>query len=109
MQKLRRDFELFQQEKEESVIDYCGRVQKLANDMKANGETVTESKIVEEILRTLLDTFNYKVVAIEECRDLSTMTIDDLPATLEAHEQRIEKNNDSRASSKGSSQSQERQ
>ncbi|CAL9023491.1 unnamed protein product, partial [Prunus brigantina] len=65
------------------VSDYFTRTLALANQMKANGEEMKELQIVEKILRTLTDRFEGKVTAIEETRDLSTLTVDELQGSLQ--------------------------
>ena len=57
--------------------------------MKTNGEVITKLEIVEKILHTLCDTFDYNVFTIEESQYHSAMIVDDLQATLEALEQRF--------------------
>jgi hypothetical protein len=57
--------------------------------MKVNGEACTEKQKVEKLLRSLTFRFEHIVVAIKESHDLSTMTIDELTGTLQAHEQRM--------------------
>ncbi|XP_021823771.1 uncharacterized protein LOC110765027 [Prunus avium] len=89
LQTLRRQFELLQMERKESISDYFSRTLSLANQMKANGEDMKELLIVEKILRTLTDRFEGKVTAIEETRDLSTLTVDELQGSLQAYEQRL--------------------
>ena len=61
-------------------------MQKHLNDMRSNGETISETKVIEKILRTLIDWFDYVTATIDESKDLSTMAIDELQGFLETHE-----------------------
>ena len=72
----------------EDVSTYITRVQTVANQLKRNGEALTDARVVEKILRSLTEKFENVVCAIEESRNLGEMTVDDLAGSLEAHEQR---------------------
>ena len=48
---------------------------------------MSEVKIVEKILRTLTEKFNYIVCSIEESKDISQLTVDELQSSLLVHEQ----------------------
>lgn len=89
LQTLRRQFELLQMERKESISDYFSRTLAIVNQMKANGEAIADLQVVEKILRTLTERFEGKVTAIEESRDLSAMTVDELMGSLQAYEQRL--------------------
>ncbi|KAE8671027.1 hypothetical protein F3Y22_tig00112000pilonHSYRG00251 [Hibiscus syriacus] len=52
------------------------------------GKSLTEARVVEKILRSLTDNFENVVCAIEESKDLATLTVNELTGSLEAHEQR---------------------
>ena len=54
----------------------------LANETFALGEKITESKIVQKVLRSLLSRFSMKVMAIEEANDITTMKLDELFGSL---------------------------
>ncbi|XP_073219452.1 uncharacterized protein [Cicer arietinum] len=53
LQMLRRQYELLQMEEDEDVANYFNRVQVVVNQMRTNGESLTEVVIIEKILRTL--------------------------------------------------------
>jgi len=74
-------------EDSEKVADYFNRLQLLVNQIKSCGEAFTDISVVEKVLRTLSDKFDNVVTTIEECgRDMKTLSIKELQATLEAHE-----------------------
>ncbi|XP_051144003.1 uncharacterized protein LOC127260332 [Andrographis paniculata] len=85
LQTLRRKYKLLQMEPSETIKAYVARVQSMTNNMKTNGETLTEQNKVEKILRTLTSRFEHIVAAIEEGNDTSTMTVKQLFGSLWAH------------------------
>ncbi|CAJ2653926.1 unnamed protein product [Trifolium pratense] len=90
LQHLRRQYELLGMMDKESIGEYFTRLQTLVNSMKNYGETVSDQQVIEKVLRTLNPQFDHIVVAIEESKDLSTMTVNELHSSLEAHEQRLQ-------------------
>ncbi|XP_004513353.1 uncharacterized protein [Cicer arietinum] len=76
-------------ENNENVTDYFNRVETITNQMKDNGEVMTEVVIIENILRTLTQRYDHIVVAIEESKNLDTMKLEDLQSSLKAHELRV--------------------
>ncbi|XP_073221493.1 uncharacterized protein [Cicer arietinum] len=94
LQMLRRQYELLQMEEDEVVADYFNRVQVVVNQMRTNGESLTEVVIIEKILRTLTQRYNHIMVAIEESKDLDKMKVEDLQGSLEAHELRVQREDD---------------
>ena len=61
----------------------------LSNQMARNGESVTDLMKVEKVLRTLAPRFDHTVVALKESKDLDSMKIEELQASVEAHELRL--------------------
>ncbi|KAG6394895.1 hypothetical protein SASPL_145486 [Salvia splendens] len=85
LQALRRDFEILEMKVGETITTYFARVMTIANQMRSYGEQMSESTIVEKILRTLTERFNYIVVLIEESKDIDSLTIDELQSSLVVH------------------------
>ena len=53
LQTLRGELERMQMKESETVSDYITHVQKVVNQLTRNGETVTDARVVEKILRSL--------------------------------------------------------
>ncbi|KAJ9554165.1 hypothetical protein OSB04_018210 [Centaurea solstitialis] len=89
LQALRREFEVLEMKESETITDYFGRVMSVANNMRNNGENLQDIQIVEKILRTLTERFNYIVVSIEEAKDIDRLSVDELQSSLIVHEQKF--------------------
>ncbi|XP_074378049.1 uncharacterized protein LOC141719571 [Apium graveolens] len=89
LQRLRRTFEVLEMKAGEGVTGYFARVMETVNDMRNCGETMNDVKIVEKILRSLTENFNYVVCSIEESKDIDALTVDELQASLLVHERKV--------------------
>ncbi|KAK2365584.1 putative mitochondrial protein [Trifolium repens] len=97
LQALRRQYEMMQMNEQETISEYLARMLALTNLMKSCGEAMTDKVKIEKILRTLTEKFDHIVVAIEESKDLATMKIEELQASLEAHELRVKQRSSNKA------------
>jgi dGTP triphosphohydrolase len=91
LQTLRGEFETLRIKESEGVLDYITRVEMVVNQLKRNGEEISENRVVEKILRSLTNDFENVVYTIEESKNLAEMTVDELSSSLETHEQRKKK------------------
>ncbi|XP_076900590.1 uncharacterized protein LOC143554788 [Bidens hawaiensis] len=89
LQRLRRDFETLEMKEGEGVTEYFGRVMTVANDMRNWGDDMPDVKVVEKILRSLTENFNFVVCMIEESKDIDMMTVDELQSSLLVHEPKL--------------------
>lgn len=91
LQSLRRDFETLFMKNSESVQDFLSRVSGIVSQMKSYGEEVGDEIVVSKVLRSLPSKFDHVVAAIEESKDLSVFSFDQLMGSLQSHESRINK------------------
>jgi gag-polypeptide of LTR copia-type/Domain of unknown function (DUF4219) len=86
---LRRQIQNVRMLESQRVREYYNQIVELMNQMRALGEAeLTEQKIVEKILISLPEPFDSIVTAIEESKDLTTLPVQQLISSLEAHEER---------------------
>ena len=78
LQALRREFETLEMKAGEGVFEYFSRVLSVANKMRTHGEQMQDITVVEKILRSLSEKFNYVVCSIEESKDIDQLSIDEL-------------------------------
>ncbi|GAV87267.1 UBN2 domain-containing protein, partial [Cephalotus follicularis] len=84
---LRIEYANLKMKASESVKDFVSRLMEIVNQMKIYGKKFTDQIVVEKVLISLTENFDSKISAIEESKDLSTLTVIDLIKSLQAHEQ----------------------
>ncbi|KAL8132856.1 hypothetical protein AgCh_008366 [Apium graveolens] len=103
LQSLRREFENLKMKDSEIIKDYSSQIIRLVNELKSNGENVTDQRVVEKILVSLSEKFDTVVTVIEESKDLTQLTVSKLIASLQIYEGRMSRRNE--ASGEGAFQS----
>jgi len=81
----------------ESISDYHTRIMVIVNKMRRNGETLSDARITEKILKSLYPKFDFVIVVIEESKEVDKLTVDELMSSFQAHEQKIVQRNGDKA------------
>ena len=76
--------------KEETIGKFNARLCDIANKMFMLGEKMPEAKLVRKTLRSLPIRFAYKVTAIEEAKDVTTLKLEELMGSLRMFEMNFE-------------------
>jgi hypothetical protein len=63
----------------------------IANKMRIYGQQMRDVTIMEKLLRSLTDKFNYIICSIKESKDIDVLLIDELQSSLIVHEQKFQK------------------
>ncbi|KAL6209674.1 hypothetical protein ACLB2K_020614 [Fragaria x ananassa] len=88
LQSLRREFHNLKMRESECIQDYSSLVTEVVNQMRTLGEDLSDQKVVEKILISLTEKYDPIVGAIEESKDISSLSIEQLMGSLKSHEQR---------------------
>ncbi|KAK3039924.1 hypothetical protein RJ639_027759 [Escallonia herrerae] len=91
LQSLRKDLENMKMKEDESLKDYSSRFLELINQIKTHGEDISDRRIVEKTLISLPEKFDPIVAVIEETKYLSTLSVQEVMASLKSYEQRMPK------------------
>ena len=96
---LNRQYELFRIAQGEAIQDMHTRFTSIINEMYSLGEIVPNKKAVRKLLSVLHETWESKVEAINEARDLDTLAMDELIGNLITYE--LKKNQEQEIGGKG--------
>ncbi|KAI5323652.1 hypothetical protein L3X38_032724 [Prunus dulcis] len=88
LQSLWREFDNLLMKDSESIQVFFTKVSGIVNQIKCYGDTIPDRKIVEKTLRSLPPKYDHVAAAIEESKDLSTLSVHELIGSLEAHEKK---------------------
>lgn len=83
LQFLRRDFESAIMKGNKTVQAYLARISCIVSQMRAYNDKVDDEVVVAKILRSLSSKFDHVVATIEESKDLSTYSVDELMGCLQ--------------------------
>ena len=83
---LNRQYELFRMAEGETIQDMHTRFTSIINEMYSLGEIVPNGKAVRKLLSVLPETWESKVEAITEARDLDSLGMDELIGNLIIYE-----------------------
>ena len=73
----------------ETLNEFSSRFMELVNQMKSYGEEISDKRIVEKLLISLPNKFDPIVAVIEETKDLSLLSVQELFGSLKTYEQRL--------------------
>jgi len=79
-------YELFRMKEDESIETMYSRFQTLVSGLQLLKKSYVASDHVNKILRSLPAKWRPKVTAIEEAKDLHTLSVEDLISSLKCHE-----------------------
>jgi len=85
---LMRKYELFEMGDRETVMDMYTRFTHVTNELKSLGKSFTTEELVRKILRFLPRSWEAKVTAIQEAKDMRKITLDELIGNLQTYELR---------------------
>ncbi|XP_038896515.1 keratin, type II cytoskeletal 2 epidermal-like [Benincasa hispida] len=88
LQTLRGEFESLQMKETEVIAEYHTKVMAVVNQLRQNGEEITDVHVMEEVLRSLNIKFEIIATTIEETQDLKNMTIEQFIGSLQAYEEK---------------------
>ena len=80
------DFELFHMKPSETVVDMYTRFTDVVNGLKSLGKSFSDFELVNKVLRSLSKTWDSKVTAIQESKNLNHFPLEELIGSLITYE-----------------------
>ncbi|KAL4272072.1 hypothetical protein GQ457_13G024560 [Hibiscus cannabinus] len=85
---LRREYEMLRMKESESVKEYADRLMMIVNQIRLLGEDLPEKRVVEKVLVSLPEKFEFKISSLEDSKDISQLSLAELVNSLQAVEQK---------------------
>ena len=82
-------YKMFKMQSYETIGDIFTRFSEITNNLQSLGKSYSSSDLVRKILRSLTPNWEKKTTAIEEAKDLSTYSLEDLIGNLTSYEVQI--------------------
>ena len=82
LQRLSTSFEEIRMDEDDSFNEFYAKLKDIMTLAFNLGEQILKSKIVRKILRSLLERFHAKIIAIEELKDLYSIPLTELIGNL---------------------------
>ncbi|KAL3502352.1 hypothetical protein ACH5RR_036801 [Cinchona calisaya] len=89
LRSLRCDFETLYMKSGKPIVDFLSGAMTIVSQMRSYRESNFDQTVVAKVSRSLTPKFDHVVAAIEESKDLSMFSFDELMGFLQAHESRI--------------------
>ncbi|GKU88429.1 hypothetical protein SLEP1_g2697 [Rubroshorea leprosula] len=85
---MKREFALIRMKDTKTVKEFSNRLTKVVNKIRLQGEELSDKAVVEKVLVSLLEKFEHKISSLEDSKDLSQFSLNELVNALQAVEQR---------------------
>lgn len=86
LQRRRSEFESLKMNQTKSILDYFSCPFVATQQIKTNGEEISDIKIMKKIFRSLTSKFEHVVCLIKESKDIEEMDIDELLGSFIVYE-----------------------
>ena len=83
-----KKYKLFKMGDRETIIEMYTRFTHIINELKSLGKSFTTKELVRKILRFLPQSWEAKVMAIQEAKDINKISLDELIGNLQTYELR---------------------
>ncbi|XP_074326571.1 uncharacterized protein LOC141664515 [Apium graveolens] len=93
-QTLKSEFESLNIKDTDQLDDFCMKLNGLVARIRALGKTIGEEYVVKKLLRAVPAKFLQIASAIEQFRNIETMSVEEVIGSLKAHEERLSSQGD---------------